>query len=181
MNDSSKAVITVGATLSHGGQVTEGSPEFQHGGRNVSYEGCSALCFMHGQTTIVGASGSSTVGGKHIAVTGDKTACGAVLTAYVEPDSEYDKDLRNQEMEIMKKYFKDGGFEKYSGTKVSSRSVGHIEYTFGNVDGRAGFVFSSGNTALVDPSPITRASQPQQFFQYMGQMVGLPYNIRVTG
>jgi uncharacterized Zn-binding protein involved in type VI secretion len=81
VNFSIDAPITVGATLSHGGEVTEGSPTLKVYGEAVCTMGNRAECDQHGATHIATASGKSKTNGAAIAIQGDTTACGATLNA----------------------------------------------------------------------------------------------------
>ena len=121
------APITVGATLSHGGEVLEGNPNVQIAGHEVSTKGCRCECDLHGATSIKTASGKAKVAGQAIAVTGDVTQCGAVLTALLEVGQENQKEeesnrTKEQYEQARKAYdaMSDGDRAKLNGLVVSA-------------------------------------------------------------
>ncbi|OUY08250.1 PAAR domain-containing protein [Acinetobacter populi] len=78
----SKAIITVGATTTHGGVVTNCCETFSIEGKKVHLEGMTHYC-PKCKTTVTAVSGDSSknVNGKGIIVEGDKTSCGASFIA----------------------------------------------------------------------------------------------------
>lgn len=79
-----KALVTVGATTSHGGTVIQGSSTLTINGVAVACVGDQVTCPIKGHggtTTIVSGDPTMIVNGKAVARHGDKTTCGALLIA----------------------------------------------------------------------------------------------------
>jgi uncharacterized Zn-binding protein involved in type VI secretion len=74
-------VARIGDAVSHGGQVTSGSPNVEANGKPVARVGDKALCTVHGTVTIVDGNDHWPVNGKPVARVGSKCSCGAVITA----------------------------------------------------------------------------------------------------
>ena len=81
------ATAFIGTGLSHGGTVTQGSPNVKVNGHFVARLGDAVVCTSHGARTIVSAC-STTVfaNGKAVAHLGSIYSCGAVLIAPVSPN-----------------------------------------------------------------------------------------------
>lgn len=79
----SRAIITVGAMTTHGGQVVQGSSASTINGTPIARVGDKVTCPIkgHGVGVIVTGDSSFLVDGKPVARAGDKTSCGAVLIA----------------------------------------------------------------------------------------------------
>ena len=78
----SKEVCTIGAKLSHGGTVRQGSSDTFYNGKGIARVGDKAFCAKHRWTKIVSAGQSKLyVNGKLVAVNGAKCACGATLVS----------------------------------------------------------------------------------------------------
>lgn len=73
-------VARVGDAISHGGQITSGSPDIFSDGVSVARIGDTANCDKHGTVTIVGSSAEVFADGSGIARIGDQCSCGAVIT-----------------------------------------------------------------------------------------------------
>lgn len=79
-----KAIITVGAMTSHGGQVIQGSSTSTINGVAIACVGDKVTCPQQGHggmTTIVTGDNALLINGRAVARHGDKTACGATLIA----------------------------------------------------------------------------------------------------
>ena len=80
----SKAIITVGATTSHGGKVIQGSSTSTINGIAIACVGDKVTCPQKGHrgvTTIITGDSALLINGRAVARHGDKTACGATLIA----------------------------------------------------------------------------------------------------
>lgn len=78
----SKAIITQGATTTHGGIVTKCCETFTIFGKKVHLHGMTHYCPKCKTTVIaISASPSKNVNGKGIVIDGDKTSCGASFIA----------------------------------------------------------------------------------------------------
>ena len=73
-------VARIGDPISHGGAITSGSLKVLANGLGVARIGDSALCDIHGTTTIVSGSVKVFAEGLGVARIGDVTACGAVIS-----------------------------------------------------------------------------------------------------
>lgn len=80
----SRPLIVIGDKTDHGGEVLEGAPASDTGGKRIARLGDKVSCPQkgHGGTTVI-VSGDPTclIDGKPVARQGDKTACGATLIA----------------------------------------------------------------------------------------------------
>lgn len=79
-----KALITVGAMTSHGGQVIQGNATNTINGIAIACVGDKVTCPISGHggvTTIITGDNSVVINGRAVARHGDKTACGATLIA----------------------------------------------------------------------------------------------------
>ena len=78
----SKPFIVIGDKTDHGGEVLEGAPTTDTGGKRIARVGDKVSCPKkgHGGTTVI-VSGDATciIDGQPAARHGDKTACGATL------------------------------------------------------------------------------------------------------
>ena len=80
----SKALITIGAMTSHGGQVIQGNATSTINGISIACVGDKATCPIPGHggvTTIITGGSGMVINGRAVARHGDKTACGAILIA----------------------------------------------------------------------------------------------------
>ncbi len=73
------AIIRLGDTGSHGGQVTTASPDVLAQGERVARVGDTYNCPIHGPNPITTGSANVTANGQPVARVGDTTACGAIL------------------------------------------------------------------------------------------------------
>lgn len=73
-------VARVGDPLSHGGQVTSGSPNHSADGKAVARVGDTALCNVHGAVTITTGAANHKVDGKACARVTSLCSCGATIT-----------------------------------------------------------------------------------------------------
>jgi uncharacterized Zn-binding protein involved in type VI secretion len=73
------AVIRIGDTGSHGGEVVSGSGNTTVNGRGVARVGDTYICPIHGPNQITTGSPDVFVNGMAVARVGDQTACGAIL------------------------------------------------------------------------------------------------------
>ena len=73
-------VAVVGSPLSHGGQVTEGSPKHRAGGKAVARVGDKVMCELHGEQTITSGAAKHRVDGKACARVTSACSCGATIT-----------------------------------------------------------------------------------------------------
>ena len=75
------AIARQGDTSTHGGAISNGSPNLNCNGRPVARVGDILACPTHGPQPIVSTPVSGkTNQGKQIAVVGARAACGAVIT-----------------------------------------------------------------------------------------------------
>lgn len=80
----SKALITIGAMTTHGGQVIQGNVTTTINGIAVACIGDKVTCPISGHggvTTIVTGDSAFLINGRAVARHDDKTACGATLIA----------------------------------------------------------------------------------------------------
>ena len=80
----SKALITIGAMTSHGGQVIQGNVSSTINGIAIAGVGDKVTCPIPGHggvTTIITGDSGLIIQGRAVARHGDKTACGATLIA----------------------------------------------------------------------------------------------------
>ncbi len=78
----SKPIIVVGDKTDHGGEVIQGAPASDAGGKMIARVGDKVTCPRRGHgsvTTIASGDPSFTIDGQPVARHGDKTACGATL------------------------------------------------------------------------------------------------------
>ena len=75
------AVARIGDGLSHGGNITGGSPDVRVVGAQVARVGDAAQCAIHGAVTITTGSAVSLADAKRIARVGDACSCGATITS----------------------------------------------------------------------------------------------------
>ena len=73
------AIARVGDSLSHGGNITAGSPDVLVDSIPVARIGDACHCNEHGTTHITTGSGTVKANGIGVARVGDQCACGAVL------------------------------------------------------------------------------------------------------
>lgn len=73
------AIIRLGDTGSHGGEVTTASPDVMAQGHPVARVGDIYNCPIHGPNPITTGSSNVTANGQPVALVGDQTACGATL------------------------------------------------------------------------------------------------------
>ncbi|KQR78472.1 hypothetical protein ASG35_08510 [Burkholderia sp. Leaf177] len=74
-----KNPIRVGDELENGGHVTSGSPDMDFAGRRIARKGDSAICDLHGDTTISEGHPFFNDKGKSIALHHHCCACGCRL------------------------------------------------------------------------------------------------------
>ncbi|MCG5075672.1 PAAR domain-containing protein [Paraburkholderia tagetis] len=141
------APITVGASLSHGGEVLEGNVGVAIAGHPVATKGARCQCDLHGATIIKTASGRVMVnGGGPVAITGDVTDCGAYLTALE------DVGRKNQEMQDYS-----NGMQKYSTyNSMSPAGQSHVNGSTLNYNGHS-YVFTSSYHANGLPTFVNDA------------------------
>lgn len=68
-------------TISHGGEITEGSENVFANGRQVARVGDAVFCEEHGAQTITSGSSSVFANGNGVARIGDDVSCGATITS----------------------------------------------------------------------------------------------------
>ena len=66
--------------ISHGGNITEGSPDVKVNSRKVARLGDSVECLQHGPQTITSASENVKANNKGVARLGDSISCGATIS-----------------------------------------------------------------------------------------------------
>lgn len=76
-----KRVARINDTISHGGEIIEGSPNSRVNSRKVARLGDQVQCDVHGLQTIVSASTTVKANGKGVARLGDLISCGATITS----------------------------------------------------------------------------------------------------
>ncbi|RFB80025.1 PAAR domain-containing protein [Methylovirgula sp. 4M-Z18] len=74
-------VARIGDPISHGGNVTSGSPDWQCNGLAIARVGDSATCLIHGPVTIVTGSPNYQCNGRAMARVGSLCSCGATIVA----------------------------------------------------------------------------------------------------
>lgn len=82
-------VARVDDTISHGGEIIEGSPDVEANGKAVARLGDKVKCRVHGTKVIATASETVFANGKGVARIGDAISCGAVIITG-SPDVEAD-------------------------------------------------------------------------------------------
>jgi uncharacterized Zn-binding protein involved in type VI secretion len=80
-----KALIVVGDTHSHGGNVLGASSKMYVHGKVLVCEGDEAICSLHGRTHVADATSNIICYGRRVARDGDHLACGGVLKASQPP------------------------------------------------------------------------------------------------
>lgn len=73
------ALARMGDPTTHGGVISEGSPDVTSGGAPVARLGDMATCPFHGSAPIAAGSSTVTVNGRPAARQGDAIACGATI------------------------------------------------------------------------------------------------------
>ena len=74
-------VARIGDTISHGGEIIEGSPNCNCNNRAIARIGDAVICSTHGLQTITSSSGTVFANGLGIARVGDAVSCGAVIVS----------------------------------------------------------------------------------------------------
>jgi len=76
-----KRVARINDTISHGGEIIEGSPTVSTNSRKVARLGDQVQCDVHGLQTITSASLTVKANGRGVARLGDSISCGATITS----------------------------------------------------------------------------------------------------
>ena len=74
------AVARIGDPISHGGDITGGSPDVKANSIGVARLGDAVNCVIHGEQTITSASTTVKANSRGVARVGDSISCGATIT-----------------------------------------------------------------------------------------------------
>lgn len=74
------AIARIGDSISHGGTITSGSPNWKCNGIAIARVTDTANCFVHGPVTITTGSPNYQCNGLAIARIGSLCSCGATIT-----------------------------------------------------------------------------------------------------
>lgn len=76
-----KGVARINDTITHGGNIIEGSPNSECNSRKIARLGDKVMCIIHGLQTITSASTTVKANGKGVARLDDDISCGAKISS----------------------------------------------------------------------------------------------------